>query len=275
MSTAQFTEHYPVMQETNDDAREDLVEGDETAQLEAWSPITPKEEDTDTRESWTTYEISKPAKTQTPQSPVNSEITPEDAVEESTDSRIRISVSNPKKSEELTKLGIRTSFVSYAVQTETILDDFPFTKRTVWRRFRDFDSLHRLLRENHRGFVIPPLPSKNYLESKRGTEAFIKERQMDLHRFLNQIALHPVLYNTEEMKVFLGSPEDLASSHDWYNLNETAKKTSSTGASELDNAGEIMIKEFTSFFKKVSNTLKGDTFTSHTITETEQSLQEV
>lgn len=98
---------------------------------------------------------------------------------------------------------------------------------------------------------------------------------MDLHRFLNQIALHPVLYNTEEMKVFLGSPEDLASSHDWYNLSETAKKASNTGASELDKAGEIMIKEFTSFFKKVSSSLKGDTFASHTITETEQSLQEV
>lgn len=84
--------------------------------------------------------------------------------------------------------------------------------------------LHRLLRENHRGYIIPPIPSKNFIESKRGKDAFIKERQMELNKFLCQVALHKHLYNTEEFKVFLGCPGDLNVSHEWCRLIEKAKQ---------------------------------------------------
>eukprot|EP00210_Caulerpa_lentillifera_P004766 g4550.t1 len=274
MAETQFNQQSPLVEEDLEH-----VEEYETVKLEACTPGTSNEEESNNTDSWTSYAISKTAKTRTPRSTATSEITPEDESGVISDEfRIRVSVSNPKKSEEISKLGIRTTFVSYEVQTETRLEEFAFSKRTVWRRFRDFDALHHLLRENHRGYVIPPLPSKNYIESKRGTETFIKERQMDLDRFLNQIAMHPVLYNTDEMKVFLGCTEDLSSSHDWYGLSEAAKKASSTGAngsSDLDKPGEVMIKEVTGFFKKVTSTLKGDGQNSHVISDTEKSLQEM
>ena len=126
-------------------------EGFETVALEACASRTEdvaerEDEDNTTKESWTTYELSKgngAATSTVPQSPAVSEITPveEDTQPEFLDSAgpIQISVSNPKKAEEISKLGIRSSFTSYYVQSETSLADYPFTKRAVWRRFKDFD----------------------------------------------------------------------------------------------------------------------------------------
>ena len=127
-------------------------EGFETVALEACASrtedVAEREEDGDNarKESWTTYELSKGDGVTTstvPQSPAVSEITPveEDTQPEFLDSAgpVQIFVSNPKKAEEISKLGIRSTFTSYYVQSETSLADYPFTKRAVWRRFKDFD----------------------------------------------------------------------------------------------------------------------------------------
>eukprot|EP00210_Caulerpa_lentillifera_P002620 g2507.t1 len=266
------------------DSFENTVEEYEPVKLEARMSDVPMNEEElaqqQSNESWSNYNITKLASVQPSPS---SEIIPEDKTPDDyllASSRIRISVSNPQKKDEVSKLGIRNTFVSYLIQSDTKLDEFPFSRRSVWRRFRDFDALHKLLRENHRGYVIPPLPSKNYLESKRGNEAFIKERQIDLNKFLCQIVLHPVLYNTEEMKVFLGCEEDLSSSHDWYKLTEAAKKASGTGMNEktdLEKPGELVVKEFSSLLKKVGKTFKreGHSSSSYTPTETERTLQDL
>ena len=84
--------------------------------------------------------------------------------------------------------------------------------------------LHYLLRANHRGYIIPTLPPKSFFESKRGKDTFIKERQIELNKFLCKVAAHKGLYNTEELKVFLGYPEELTASHAWYRLIDNAKQ---------------------------------------------------
>lgn len=123
----------------------------ETVQLEAYdegsksAPSAPVAEEGE--EAWTTYELSKEMDSKpspVPKSPAVSEITPEVEEEEKpefllSEAPIQISVTNPKKAEEVSKLGIRTTFTSYFVQSETNLTDYPFTKRAVWRRYKDFD----------------------------------------------------------------------------------------------------------------------------------------
>lgn len=119
-----------------------------TIRLEAYelteqAPTTNASEK-ETNASWTIYELSEPSKFRPSivTSPKMSEIIAEDEMEPgylASTASIQISVSNPKKSEETSKLGIRTTFTTYFVQSETSLADYPFTKRAVWRRYKDFD----------------------------------------------------------------------------------------------------------------------------------------
>ena len=121
----------------------------ETVQLEACDKGTTDalQEDALGKESWTEYDISsknlKEGGAAVPQSPAVSEITPVEDDDKpqyfESSAPIRILVSDPKKAEEVSKLGIRTTFVSYCIQSETSLAEYPFTKRAVWRRFKDFD----------------------------------------------------------------------------------------------------------------------------------------
>lgn len=50
----------------------------------------------------------------------------------------------------------------------------------VRRRFSDFDALHKVLRQIYRGYIIPPLPEKSFIQSKMAHDDFIRLRRADL-----------------------------------------------------------------------------------------------
>lgn len=54
-------------------------------------------------------------------------------------STIQVWVSNPKQVEDINKMGMRSSYTSYFVQCQTTLKSYPYTQRSVWRRFKDFE----------------------------------------------------------------------------------------------------------------------------------------
>ena len=103
-----------------------------------------------------------------------------------------------------------SSYMAYRVTTLTNLHCFRRGSFAVVRRYSDFLGLHEKLvaRYQSRGRIIPPAPEKSLLGTTRvkmgGAEGgeegpgqtkahFISLRRGALERFINRVALHPVL----------------------------------------------------------------------------------
>ena len=68
------------------------------------------------------------------------------------------------------------------------------TNLTIRKRYSDFEWLHKILTEHFINCVVPPLCKKNYME--QFNEDFISKRARALERFMNGIAIHPILRNS-------------------------------------------------------------------------------
>ena len=64
----------------------------------------------------------------------------------------------------------------------------------VKKRYSDFEWLHNILSSRYINCIIPPLCKKNYNE--QFNEDFISKRARALERFMNGIAIHPILRNS-------------------------------------------------------------------------------
>ncbi|CAD7700104.1 unnamed protein product [Ostreobium quekettii] len=182
--------------------------------------------------AWFTYAdamIGPPRGDPIPTSPVISEITPagDDDLQVNLDAHVPASASvhvvvTDARQVEETRLGVKSQFTTYCVKTATDLQSYSFTEQSVWRRFRDFEALHKVLHANHRGYFIPPLPDKNFIQAKMANADFVQMRKAELNCFLRGLVAHPFLYETEELRVFLGVPQDLCSSSEWQEVVQRA-----------------------------------------------------
>ena len=68
------------------------------------------------------------------------------------------------------------------------------TNLTIRKRYSDFEWLHKILTEHFINCIVPPLCKKNYME--QFNEDFISKRARALERFMNGIAIHPILRNS-------------------------------------------------------------------------------
>ncbi|GMH35563.1 hypothetical protein BSKO_03431 [Bryopsis sp. KO-2023] len=240
--------------------------------------------DADDIGAWNTYnEVSLGAPVNPTTSPNFSEIMPADENSESmpqsptlNNMAVQIWVSNPKQVEEVSKLGMKSTYTSYFVKSQTSLQSYPFKERAVWRRFRDFDGLHRLLRSNHPGYFCPPLPNKDFLGAKRAKEDFVRVRQLDLQKFLRQIAQHPALMESRELKLFLGLPEELALSHEWADMLQSSVKTDVVvDEPGPKTPGTVLKKDFLKTMRKVGSSFKKDVLRqTKSVTDDEKRLKE-
>ena len=64
----------------------------------------------------------------------------------------------------------------------------------IRKRYSDFEWLYQKLRDHFINCIIPPLCKKNYME--QFNEDFISKRARALERFMNGIAIHPILRNS-------------------------------------------------------------------------------
>ncbi|CDW72128.1 sorting nexin 7 [Stylonychia lemnae] len=77
-------------------------------------------------------------------------------------------------------------------------------RHSVQRRFKDFRQFQRLLRTNYLDFIVPPLPKKSIRDKVSQDESlFVTKRRQTLLLFLNRVADHPILGQTEEFVEFL------------------------------------------------------------------------
>lgn len=104
-------------------------------------------------------------------------------------------------------------YISYKVCVKTSrLDVFQQESYEVWRRYNDFDWLHRQLLKAHPILIVPPLPGKQVAKFlSHMTAEFIQDRKVSLCMFLTRLVEHPILTFDKHLKMFLTvSSEDLA-----------------------------------------------------------------
>ncbi|XP_050229727.1 sorting nexin 1 isoform X1 [Mercurialis annua] len=100
------------------------------------------------------------------------------------------------------------SYISYRVITKTNFPDYQGPEKIVIRRYSDFIWLHDRLFEKYKGVFIPPLPEKSTVEKFRFSAEFIELRRQALDIFVNRIASHNELQQSEDLRTFLQADEE-------------------------------------------------------------------
>lgn len=126
---------------------------------------------------------------------------------------IRITVSDPQKEQERVANSIvpgGNAYYTYLISTRTNVPEFGAAEFSVRRRFRDVVTLADRLAESYRGFLIPPRPDKNVVESQVMQKGeFVEQRRAALEKYLHKLAAHPVIKKSDELRVFLQVPGKL------------------------------------------------------------------
>ncbi|KAI9318375.1 lipid binding protein [Dichotomocladium elegans] len=116
-----------------------------------------------------------------------------------------IQITDPQKHPDTTQ----GAFISYLVTTTTTIETFASTRpRAVRRRFQDFVWLHNALTLEFPACIVPPLPEKHRLEYIKGDRFgpdFVERRRVGLQWFLERIARHPELQQSQYTRIFLES----------------------------------------------------------------------
>lgn len=115
---------------------------------------------------------------------------------------LSVSVTDPAKM----GTGVQ-AYISYKVITKTNLPEYQGPEKIVIRRYSDFVWLRDRLFERYRGIFIPPLPEKNTVEKFRFSAEFIEMRRQALDIFVNRIASHHELQQSEDLRTFLQADE--------------------------------------------------------------------
>ncbi|XP_010452531.1 PREDICTED: sorting nexin 1-like [Camelina sativa] len=100
------------------------------------------------------------------------------------------------------------AYISYRVITKTNLPEYQGPEKIVIRRYSDFVWLRDRLFEKYKGIFIPPLPEKSAVEKFRFSAEFIEMRRAALDIFVNRIALHPEVQQSEDLRTFLQADEE-------------------------------------------------------------------
>ncbi|KAH1262624.1 Sorting nexin 1 [Glycine max] len=91
---------------------------------------------------------------------------------------------------------------------KTNFPEYQGPEKIVIRRYSDFVWLRDRLFEKYKGIFIPPLPEKSAVEKFRFSAEFIEMRRQALDVFVNRIASHHELQQSEDLRLFLQAEEE-------------------------------------------------------------------
>lgn len=100
------------------------------------------------------------------------------------------------------------AYISYRVITKTNLPEYQGPEKIVIRRYSDFVWLRDRLFEKYKGVFIPPLPEKSAVEKFRFSAEFIEMRRQGLDIFVNRVASHHKLQQSDDLRTFLQADEE-------------------------------------------------------------------
>lgn len=93
-----------------------------------------------------------------------------------------------------------TSYYTYTINCQYLDSNY-----SVVRRFSDLDWLYSSFLVSFKGFIIPLLPDKKFLNNT--DKAFIEQRRSDMEKFLNSLSSHNVFSKTQALIAFLTYPD--------------------------------------------------------------------
>ncbi|RVE43093.1 hypothetical protein evm_012267 [Chilo suppressalis] len=107
----------------------------------------------------------------------------------------------------LKQMSTLETYVTYRVRC--VCARWPSPKY-VRRRYNHFRALHKRLSSSHPLIATPPLPPLHSARQQldRYCPAFVCVRTMALHAFLDRVAKHPILTHSEDLRVFLTTPDE-------------------------------------------------------------------
>lgn len=155
------------------------------------------------------------------------------------DAVFKITVTDPVKQGD----GMR-SYISYKINTKTTLPQYQWKEFSVIHRYKDFEWLWGQLKSKYEHIIIPPLPEKAVTGNFEPT--FIQLRRGALEKFLQRVAAHPVLQNSEDLQLFLEANDETL---------QTAKATMSTKESATQMTS--VKKQNKGFFQMLKETAQG------------------
>ena len=82
------------------------------------------------------------------------------------------------------------------------------SKIAVYRRYKHFEWLHQMLKQKFSSLCLPPLPDKT--GSSRFLPESIESRQRSLERYIQRLARHPVVRDSELFRLFVSCTDDAA-----------------------------------------------------------------
>ncbi|XVE75932.1 hypothetical protein DITRI_Ditri12bG0131500 [Diplodiscus trichospermus] len=100
------------------------------------------------------------------------------------------------------------AYVSYRVITKTNCPQYQGPENIVIRRYSDFVWLRDRLFESYKGVFVPPVHDKSAVEKFRFSTEFIEMRRQALDVFVNRIASHNDLQQSEDLRTFLQADEE-------------------------------------------------------------------
>ncbi|CAO3636691.1 unnamed protein product [Cunninghamella echinulata] len=137
---------------------------------------------------------------------------------------------------------LNRAYVSYLVSTTTSVETFSSTNpRPVRRRFQDFVWLYSSLSLEYVASIVPPLPEKHrleYIKGDRFSSDFIERRRLCLQWFLDRIAKHPVLQQSQCTRLFLEST-------DFKNDKRIYSRQMQSSSTVLDSLSDSLVNAFT------------------------------
>lgn len=158
------------------------------------------------------------------------------------------------------------AYISYKINTKTTLPQYTWREFSQIHRYSDFLWLHERLKVRFPNVIIPPIPEKALTGNTDPN--FISLRRTALERFLNRIAAHPTLRNSQDLQTFLEADDATLA---------LAKKTSieppkKAGASSGGGIG----RWFKEAFQSASNSLSApQEFVDPAYEEQKQKIEEL
>ncbi|EAU92777.1 lipid binding protein [Coprinopsis cinerea okayama7 len=137
----------------------------------------------------------------------------------------------------------KDAYVSYLVSAKTNLPIFSTPNPSSRRRFQDFVFLKENLSRDFPACVVPALPDKHrleYITGDRFSPEFMERRRVDLHRFLQRIARHPILQRSTLVRAFFESTEW----HVYMHQHIAHPPTQEPAPGLIDNLSDTLLNAF-------------------------------
>jgi len=129
-------------------------------------------------------------------------------------------------------------FTTYLIKSKTTLENYSQKENQVRHRFTDFINLNQALISAYPSCIIPPLPEKKVIESfitgDRFSPEFTERRRRLLEVYMQRIARHPVIQNSDILKNFLESTD----------MSRAIEQSKVDNNTVLDGIGDSIINSF-------------------------------